>query len=352
MTSRAVSVFVFGMALLGSGTLFSGIRPFAGVPAVQEKFDWFAVHRDDYDTLFIGSSRIYHGINPAVFDELTTAAGVPTRSFNFGIDGMFAPENAYILEHLAALRPKNLRWVLIENSGLRPSADNRNPNNPRRLHWHDTARTTLMCRALLAPGPSQSTVSRSAGDAREGRWPLIGAHLRLWLTRMFNPGRGALLVQSYLRPPPRPHLTPILGRRSAGAGRQRNGFVPIVGGGLSMAPAARADYERGYAELIADRLDKSFLDRDSQSNLDGMFACVGAFGARPIVVVAPSAGPRHQYPQPSGIAPVLDYNDTIKLPALFQIENRVDRAHLNATGADAFTHTLAADFINLVGSRR
>ena len=352
MIGRAASIVIFFATLLGTGTLLSEIGPFSGVPGVQEKFAWFAAHRDEYDTLFIGSSRIYHGINPAVFDELTTAAGVSTRSFNFGIDGMFAPENAYVFERLAALRPKNLRWVLIENGALRPYARDRNPNDVRRLHWHDTARTVLMCHALLGTCASRTPVGWPAGDASEGHWQLAGAHLRLWLTRTLNTGRGALLVQSILLPTPRTSLTPILGRRSAGAGRERDGFVPIVGGGLLMAPMARADYEAGYAELVADQSDKSFLDRHSQSNLDGMFACVGALGARPIVVVAPSAGPRHQYPQPTSMAPVLDYNDTTKLPALFQIENRIDRAHLNAAGAEAFTRALAADFINLAESHR
>jgi hypothetical protein len=315
---------------------------------VQEKFAWFAAHRDDYDALFIGSSRIYHGINPTVFDEITAAAGIPTRSFNFGLDGMFPPENAYVFERLAALRPKNLRWVFVENGALRLHTGNRNPDNVRVLHWHDSARTTLVCRALLASAELGTPQKKPADESPEGRWPLAAMHLRLWLGRTLNAGRGALLLQSALRPTPPPHLAGILGRRRAGAGRLRDGFVPIVGGGDHPLPAAaKADYERGYAELVADKSDKSFLDRDSQYNLDRMSACIGALEARPIVVIAPSAAPRRPYPQPGGIAPVLDYSDPVKWPALFQIENRIDRAHLNAVGADEFTHALAADFIEV-----
>jgi hypothetical protein len=38
---------------------------------VSQKFRFFAAHKDEFDTLFIGSSRIYFQISPAVFDRVT-----------------------------------------------------------------------------------------------------------------------------------------------------------------------------------------------------------------------------------------------------------------------------------------
>ena len=75
MICRTVSIVIFFATLLGTGTFFSEIHPFTTVPVLREKFAWFAAHADEYDTLFIGTSRVYRGIKPSVFDELTAAAG-------------------------------------------------------------------------------------------------------------------------------------------------------------------------------------------------------------------------------------------------------------------------------------
>jgi len=39
---------------------------------------------------------------PGLFDQLTAQAGVPTRSFNFGMDGMFPPEERRHVEQAHA----------------------------------------------------------------------------------------------------------------------------------------------------------------------------------------------------------------------------------------------------------
>src|SRR5713226_6136440 len=62
----------------------------AGLPRIAQvtpKLEYFAGHKDEFDTLFVGSSRIYHQVMPEVFDEVLRANGREARSFNFGIDG-------------------------------------------------------------------------------------------------------------------------------------------------------------------------------------------------------------------------------------------------------------------------
>src|SRR5947207_2206779 len=89
MARAAGLILIFLAALLGSGALLSEFLPFSAVPIVREKFAYYAAHASDYDTLFIGTSRVYRGMMPEVFDRLTAEAGRPTHSFNFGVDGMF-----------------------------------------------------------------------------------------------------------------------------------------------------------------------------------------------------------------------------------------------------------------------
>jgi len=74
------------------------VLPFPEIDdGVSQKFRFFAAHKDEFDTLFIGSSRVYFQISPAIFDRVTRASGLPTHSFNFGIGGMYLPETSYLL---------------------------------------------------------------------------------------------------------------------------------------------------------------------------------------------------------------------------------------------------------------
>src|SRR5207245_5026117 len=95
------------------------ILPFPEIDGgVSQKFRFFAAHKDEFDTLFIGSSRIYFQISPAIFDRATRESGLPTHSFNFGIGGMYLPETGYLLEQMLKLKPLKLRWVFSEYDDL------------------------------------------------------------------------------------------------------------------------------------------------------------------------------------------------------------------------------------------
>src|SRR5437868_4431634 len=112
---RALLLFaVFLVSLLAVAAVLRRIHPYSGVGMVKEKWEYWRRHKDEFDTVFVGTSRTYRGIMPKVFDELTAAAGVPTHSFNFGIDGMHAPEDAFMAEQILADPPKNLRHVFLE----------------------------------------------------------------------------------------------------------------------------------------------------------------------------------------------------------------------------------------------
>lgn len=52
---------------------------------------WFQDHKDSYDIVFIGSSRVYHGLSPKLFDQIAAQAGHHWRTFNLGVDRMKTP---------------------------------------------------------------------------------------------------------------------------------------------------------------------------------------------------------------------------------------------------------------------
>src|SRR5690348_6244876 len=119
---------------------------------VSQKFRFFAAHKDEFDTLFIGSSRIYFQISPAIFDRVTRERGLPTHSFNFGIGGMYLPETSYLLEQILNLKPRNLSWVFIEYDELQTKWSPANQTSRRALYWADWIRVSLLLRKLTDAG--------------------------------------------------------------------------------------------------------------------------------------------------------------------------------------------------------
>ena len=74
---------------------------------VSEKLAYFARHKDEYDAVFVGSSRVYRQIAPGVFDrQVAASTGRAMRSFNLGAPSMFLPESLYVIDRILAQRPR------------------------------------------------------------------------------------------------------------------------------------------------------------------------------------------------------------------------------------------------------
>ena len=84
-------------------------------PAFGPKFQWFDEHKDNFEIVFIGSSRIAHGISPKLFDEIAAEQGGPHwRSFNLGKDKMKQRECLALARHVGSLHPRQLRYLFFE----------------------------------------------------------------------------------------------------------------------------------------------------------------------------------------------------------------------------------------------
>lgn len=315
---------------------------------LQEKLTHLASARDRYDTLLIGSSRTYCQIDPKTFDRTTAEFGQPTHTFNFGINGMFAPEDSYVCEQMLKVRPPGLRWVLLEVSFFLPSniAD---PAQPRRvIMWHDWPRTLAACRSLLpvakpVKGGSFSRrveAWRKRWDAYARVWPQISGHLRCFAIRESGMGRGAQALQE--------QLSGIGGAKpSAAAGiASSEGFSPIT------EPPTRdqiARFESAYAARQTHPSDYRPLPAEAQANLDRMLALIRAAGAVPVLFHAPVPAEIVYMPDAKSHAPVLDFCDFKRYPELFKVENRQEHAHLNPKGAQIFSRIIAEEWVKAIG---
>jgi hypothetical protein len=213
----------FLAALASTCLAFCSFMPFWRAPRVYPKWQYFADHRDQFDTLFIGSSLIASHVIPRQFDAELAASGVPTKSFNLGSAGMFAPESYYVLRSVLQLRPAHLRRVFIDAMDINTRSSDQVLTTIRGIYWHDARQTQFAFRAIWES-------NRPIADKVYSWW----AHGYAFAIRTVNSGRGAewlsrIFSSSAIAEPP-PEWIPVAG------------FEPAQSGALT--GVALADFEQ------------------------------------------------------------------------------------------------------------
>lgn len=310
-----------GAALLLAFGLMSAVlaarAPFPEVPVAAAKLAHVAQRRDDFDTLFIGSSRVQFQVMPAIFDPVAA-----TRSFNLGVAGMVPPESLYFARCVLALRLPRLKWLFIELADLDPVIDARNASSARAAYWHDLRHTSLAIRDLW-----QS--SRPAARKIE----IVGEHVRLFATRAAGIGRGAALVTSGLTPPPRREKRPAV--------VESGGF-----GTLAAAPLTEDQLHRIRTTLEESR-SRSWpqvaLRPAYREALVELVCDLRRAGIEPVFFIAPGFNWRDRLAAPDGVR-LITFHDETRYAALRDTRHYADTVHLNATGAALFSQALAEEF--------
>jgi hypothetical protein len=368
-------ILVFGAALWGAARVVNFCLPPIELPVIDEKLAHFAAHKDEYDTLFFGSSRTYRHLLPAQFDAATAAAGMPTKSFNFGIDGMFPPEDGYVLEQLFALKPRNLKRIFIEISFPRNHWSGMDPESTRALHWHDGPRMLQLTsdefrrwaplRLAYPPQPNASLKPKSwrkaiSDSPREfGKWwramnekkdglpgqiERFSVHVGLFFRRSLGIGRVGELVASYSKAfNPRRSRPERLIKRTA-LGPNGDGAFPVQRMETS-EPLFQEKFERFKAERLADPAPLRSLSKGHEADVLGMIALARRHGVKPILYISPEVIPCKRYPETETKVALFDFTEIAKYPELFNTELRIDLSHMNDVGAKLFTDAFARRFL-------
>lgn len=322
---------VFLVAVAGGCAAIHATRPFPKAPGVYEKYLHFRKHLDDYDVLFVGSSRFYHAIIPQRFEERVAAAsGQKVRAFNIAFDAMQPPESYFFLREILALKPQGLQWVFFEAG---PMETRIYPGRPllRDVYWHDVTHTRLVLQAIGRESISMREKSRRATE-----------HAAFALTCLTNADLGA----QWLRP-----------RLGLEKRDQDKRYRP---------PKDWAD-TAGYAQLHEARLvtDKKlwrYLQKVAERapgppltvpafwrrELERVVKEIRAIGAQPIFVNPPSVQGRENYWGYPEDVPLFRFQDSTKFPELFEAAHHYDQGHLNHEGAEILTDLLSARFVELL----
>src|SRR5437762_14299366 len=83
-------------AFIATSAVIHSLQPPMIPKGIAAKLKFFAQHKDEFDTVIVGTSRLYYSISPELFDQTMTENGLPPHTFNFVIDGMHPPEHFYV----------------------------------------------------------------------------------------------------------------------------------------------------------------------------------------------------------------------------------------------------------------
>jgi hypothetical protein len=322
------------------------VLPFPEIDGgVSQKFRFFAAHKDEFDTLFIGSSRVYFQISPATFDRVTRESGMPTHSFNFGIGGMYLPETAYLLEQILNLKPRNLRWVFIEYDELQTKWSSENQTSRRALYWADWKRVSLLLRKLTnagtdplwlpSPAKLRDIVLRQK-DEKNTR-SLLTFYAGQFEKNYTNVARATDVLQYFLGRDTKE-------RRARYLGAANDGYVIRPN---RMSPERAAAYERGLTAAMA-QTDTHPLSSYAVEAYRQCAEEVRKIGATPIFLITPSTTQINVATENTGLTSVvMAFNNPRTYPDLYRSSVRRDGQHLTKSGAEEFTRIVATNFVEL-----
>lgn len=301
-------------------------------------------HADDFDLLFVGSSRVYREINPVLVDAVFAERGVELRSWNYGIPGVNLPETVFVLDEILARRPERLKWVVIELQETDPAFQEENELTDRQVRWHTPYATWFMLRAVLGS-------ERAWDEKAVAAW----SHVHHFAHRACNMGRALPAVRARLKPwLVRPYL-----------GAENTGFTTLDVDARAQPRRyrERAEDFRTRDEELEERLAALRAELDAGPRPDPLAeemlrlltARARRAGVEPIyVLMAPGWHALSAYraaAEREGVA-LLAYNDPDRHPELYDPRNMYDLDHLGGRGASLFSRTLAADLVDVVRATR
>ena len=323
---RTAGPFLWGGLAFAAGLgavclTLSALLPPREVPQVSPKLAFLKAHREEFDTLFVGSSRIRWQIDPRVFDGICRDRGAEFRSFNLGIDAMAFPELSFYLEQVLETHPRRLKRIFIDlNPERLKMEEGRDERSPRGLWWHDVRRTAVTLQAVLRdPAP--------APVGKKGR--LACRHLVIMACNLSCFGRG----REWYAPVPQSSA-------ADGVGPEGTGFFPLDEALPKSDLGAYESRVREMRELTARPVVADPVLMELHRNL---IRQMGSRGIHLYYIAEPTVTNVREYtPDPHR---TFEFDNPLAFPRLYDPELRHDLYHLNRRGAEELTRRLAEMFV-------
>jgi hypothetical protein len=290
----------------------------------------------DYDTVFLGSSRIHYGLQPEVFDAAMREQGTSTRSFNAALSGLRTHDTLRLGEWLLAEPPPSLRRLIVELHDFDQSIRGEQWLSDQELEMHPPS--------LLACRLQSLWVSRQPAGQRLGQ---LGYLLLHTLGNALHVGQGPRIVAD---------------RLAIAQGRTPQRGRPVANGGWSAVDAVQlphmvAQHEafvrspEVFEERLRNRIAEPIPDWSRggfRADAIAAFAALAASrGIETVFVVMPTMTTdfrgRDQVQELHGKARVLAFDNPLQHRSIYDPAHFHDPSHLSTAGAAWFSRRLAAN---------
>jgi hypothetical protein len=286
---------------------------------------------EPYDTLFLGSSRFYHGIDPRSFDQAMNRAGSPTHSFNLSFNGLNFPETLFLFNQVLSDSRIHLKNLIVEPS-LRARLAVSLQNSERALTLHDL-HGSLEIDKFIAHG------NNDWGHKAYWAW----FHVGVSATRLANV--GALSSRLVRASEPAPDLEELLGPNHdgyLGLTRKPEHWPLVTSATLSkLIDQQRESVQSGQARRLNDYEVGVVNDLERRATERGMrffllmppTADSDIYGEFCAVAQAKAEGRIH--------APLLNLADPIAAPDMYDPNGFIDFDHLLPAQSQHLTQRVA-----------
>jgi len=304
-----------------------------GNEGLVSKMNKLEVDNFNYDTYFVGSSRVYRHIIPSLFDSLNQGS---TRSFNLGYLATRPPELYYFLDRFIDKCNEKTKYIFVELGMMQ--------------NLTDINRGTLRSKYCLDYEQHTAAVSACMSNKRyETAWN----YTLSYLSRL---ARMGMIVKSFTFDDTSDYM--------ASVGERKDGYYGLEDE-MKDAGSSDSTFIKRLAHFYADTTS---LTKRYESTLKEYKTGKSAFNPAPsnlrqlhqLIQQAEDKGIRLiviRSPRNPGFLSLynaldtenkLDMCDPIKYPEFYETKYSFDVGHFNATGAKLFTRALVADFQSLV----
>lgn len=342
-TALHICLFLVGMTAVAASLRGLDVMPFNGV--ARTKLGHLLQHEGEYDTLFVGSSRMHYGLIPNAFDQAFAKAGRTSSTYSLGLAGYRPNDFDVLIDWL--LRNRTQRWkrAFIELHTFQQSGFDSNWMSWRQIHLHTPQ--TLFPRLATALGGFTSAPPA---------WEVACSVCMHTLTNALSIGRAPTIIDNLITPPSEQHI------RDSSQTRD-HGWRSALDAAKTNASLRKAhdkwltetDHEPVLAMKRAGEVPDHQRTGLPYALIRAMADKLHAAGIEVCFVVMPTM--QHSFWGADGVPVVAEGIDVIDLddPAahadVFDPRGFHDHSHLNPRGALSATTALARTYAALLTAR-
>lgn len=313
--------------------------PAWGDEVANLKYEYYQNNIEKYDTLFIGSSRIYRHIKPVIFDS--EKYGFETRSFNMGALGFYGEKILPLVEHILE-KNKNLPKTIFCEFDFGNMPDNNNLHHIGRYFPYDLSVSLKMINSL-----------QDENLNRFEKMKYAYRHLVNYSDNLFKIGAGYGILSSLVGKNPlgKKKSVEYLGRNKDGYYSLDDNMADETGHEiceLHQSPKLLENCIKISTDAWQYALKKNHVNRFFLSTFNTIIRSAEDKGVKVVFVLTPRRKKDYEYFLP--VFKLLPPKNKIQLanpkefPEFYQEALSFDFGHLNDKGAGIFTNKLCEKF--------